>query len=82
VSNLNQLKTDLLAWAGYHRGKAIQEEAMPRFHEIMDQFDIAEHEHQYQVVASQDAVVRHCSGCTKSQVLRKNPVSAMWVDIP
>lgn len=33
---LEQVKTELLAWAGLHRGKAISEEAMPRFHEIID----------------------------------------------
>lgn len=37
--NLEQVKTDLLAWAGLHRGKAISEEAMPRFHEIIDRFE-------------------------------------------
>lgn len=33
---LSQIRIDLLAWAGLHRGKAIREEAMPRFHEIID----------------------------------------------
>lgn len=36
---LEQIRTDLLAWAGLHRGKAISEEAMPRFHEIIDRLD-------------------------------------------
>ena len=36
---LEQIKTELLAWAGLHRGKAISEEAMPRFHEIIDRLD-------------------------------------------
>lgn len=33
---LEQIKTELLAWAGLHRGKTISEDAMPRFHEIID----------------------------------------------
>lgn len=37
---LKHIKTELLAWAGLHRGKAISEEAMPRFHEIIDQLDV------------------------------------------
>ena len=36
---LEKVKTDLLAWAGLHRGKAIHEDAMPRFHEIIDRLD-------------------------------------------
>ena len=36
---LEQIKTELLAWAGLHRGKAISEDAMPRFHEIIDRLD-------------------------------------------
>jgi hypothetical protein len=39
MDNLEQIKQDLLAWAGLHRGKAINEKAMPRFHEIIDQID-------------------------------------------
>ena len=33
---IDGIKSDLLVWAGLHRGKAIKEEAMPRFHEIID----------------------------------------------
>src|SRR5437899_6311813 len=36
MSELDQIRKDLLAWVGLHRGKAISEEAMPRFHEIID----------------------------------------------
>jgi len=36
---LEQVKTELLAWAGLHRGKAINEDTMPRFHEIIDRFE-------------------------------------------
>jgi hypothetical protein len=35
-NEIAQIRTELLAWAGLHRGKAISEEAMPRFHEIID----------------------------------------------
>ena len=33
---LAKIRHDLLVWAGYHRGTGISEEAMPRFHEIID----------------------------------------------
>lgn len=34
-----QIRQDLLAWAGLHRGKAIDESAMPRFHELCDRLE-------------------------------------------
>jgi hypothetical protein len=34
-----QIRQDLLAWAGLHRGKAIDESAMPRFHELIDRLE-------------------------------------------
>jgi len=37
-----QIKQDLLVWAGLHRGNAIKEEAMPRFHEIIDMIESVE----------------------------------------
>lgn len=36
---MREIKEQLLAWAGLHRGKGISEEVMPRFHEIIGQFD-------------------------------------------
>jgi hypothetical protein len=39
---LSQICVDLLAWAGLYRGKAIREEAMPRFHEIIDSLPLIE----------------------------------------
>ena len=36
ASELAKIRHDLLVWAGYHRGTSISEEAMPRFHEIID----------------------------------------------
>jgi len=37
-----QIKQDLLVWAGLHRGNAIKEEAVPRFHEIIDMIESVE----------------------------------------
>jgi hypothetical protein len=36
---MTRIKTHLLAWAGFHRGKAISEKAMPRFHQIIDEME-------------------------------------------
>lgn len=36
---LSEMLQPLLMWAGYHRGHAITEEALPRFHEIVDELD-------------------------------------------
>ncbi|HZU00853.1 MAG TPA: hypothetical protein VFA10_14395 [Ktedonobacteraceae bacterium] len=36
AQELAKIRHDLLVWAGYHRGTGISEEAMPRFHEIID----------------------------------------------
>jgi hypothetical protein len=38
-AHLQELKSELLTWAGLHRGTRIDEEAMPRFHEIIDKID-------------------------------------------
>lgn len=34
-----QIRTELLAWAGFHRGKNIKESAMPEFHKIIDRLE-------------------------------------------
>lgn len=34
---VSKVRQDLLVWAGYHNGTGISEEAMPRFHEIVEQ---------------------------------------------
>jgi len=36
TAKLTRIQEDLLAWAGLHRGIAISEATMPRFHEIID----------------------------------------------
>jgi len=41
VLEVENARTDLLAWAGLHRGKDISESIMPRFHEIIDRLDQA-----------------------------------------
>jgi hypothetical protein len=40
VQELAKIRHDLLVWAGYHRGTGISEEAMPRFHEIIDHLSL------------------------------------------
>ncbi len=40
MKQLEQVKTDLLTWAGLYRGNGINEEVIPRFHEIIDEFSV------------------------------------------
>ena len=84
MSSIEQIKKDLLVWAGIHMGKKnISEEAMPRFYEIIDQLDTvdqaedAPHEHRFQVTASGDTLVRWCA-CGMSHVLYKAPGATYW----
>lgn len=35
-----QIRTELLAWAGLHRGKAISEKVMPRFFVLVDKLEL------------------------------------------
>lgn len=39
-----QIRTELLAWAGLHRGKAISEKVMPRFFVLVDKLELVTQE--------------------------------------
>jgi hypothetical protein len=39
MNEIAQIRQELLAWAGLHRGKNIKEKAMPEFHKIIDRLE-------------------------------------------